>query len=189
MPTPSSGLPNYVLLEQNPINSVIAFSATDAWAAGTAIGETDQDQSGDGGSYVITYQYLIHWDGTAWTNTGCACYEVLDAISARASNSMWVLSNSTTGVYEVSYWNGAGWTAKSIPNFGFNTLFLSGINGIAANDVWITGSARHTGDTGYTPLALHWNGHIWQNIALPPLGNGSARLFSIKGTSPMICGR
>lgn len=110
-----------------------------------------------------------HWDGTGWETfdvpAGTFEYQHLIAVSALASDDVWVLGRTGLGGVEpwIVHWNGSSWTTP-IPQPS-DALYSSptDIKAFAADDIWISVNS----DVGAGPQFLHWDGTTWQAFAAP----------------------
>ena len=138
---------------------VEALSANDVWAAGDF-------------NYPDTKSELFHWNGSNWTQyvlpviTGGSGLWSLDAISA---NDIWAVGfaagSPTQPCYAIHY-NGSSWTQVPVPAIGTYYNRFSEVDGLITNDVWAVGN-KADAYGHFFPLAMHWNGSVWANVALP----------------------
>ena len=75
----------------------------------------------------------------------------------------------------------SGWTVVPVPPPG-QPASLFGVSADSGSDAWAVGQ---TG-SGFTtrPLADHWNGTSWQQVAVPGLGRTTVTLLAVSAASP-----
>jgi len=131
---------------------VDVVSRNDAWAVGSS------------GVTVRTY-ILMHWNGTSWSlmNGPPASNSSLSSVRALSSNDVWAVGykdadNANTPSIFTLHWNGTTWSEIPSANdtVGFNVL--TGVDGMAPNDVWAVGG---------NSLAMHWDGTAWTVVPTP----------------------
>jgi hypothetical protein len=115
--------------------------------------------------WVLTSENdIIHFDGSDWTEMIVPKLFLLhnhakDLYAARPDD-VWALGygGDQRGEYigYVHHWDGASWTAVPTPFEGQDQTFFRGIDGSAANDVWIVGYINYS-----QTVALHWDGNTW----------------------------
>jgi hypothetical protein len=147
---------------------------------------------------------IERWDGSAWTvvphpdpvaPTGSTLSSVtLSGISALSANDIWAVGNYSTltgvvrDVYTLTmHWNGTAWSVLPSPNPGTRSPLngqqqvLNGVVEIAPNDAWAVGNTIDTVSGSFQaekPIAFHWNGSAWSNVAVPTLA-GAGLLSSV----------
>ncbi len=127
----------------------------------------------------------LHWDGTAWTivPTPGTAGGLLMAVKAFASNDVWAVGDVQapghvleTVTYTL-HWDGTAWSVVRSPNTAAMVNSLTGVSGLASNDLWAVG---YTGasfpDSG--ALALHWDGAAW-TIVPTAVTSGGDPLFAV----------
>src|SRR5207302_867584 len=136
--------------ENNSLNAVAAVSANDVWAVGYNFGSTLTE----------------HWNGTSWAVVNSPSPELgnnlLIGVKAFVTNDVWAVGYSVNGSSQahtlILHWNGSVWNIVSSPNRGTTTNILTGVHGVAANDVWAVGSSADSSSIPAQTLTLHWNG-------------------------------
>ena len=88
---------------QPAIYGMTAVSSTDIWAVGSVLVNSES-----------LFALFEHWDGTAWTATTGVLYGFPSAVSADASNDIWVVG---CGNFSEHY-NGTKWAQVRAPNVG-----------------------------------------------------------------------
>lgn len=152
------------------LNAVVALSANNAWAVGTASGRS----------------LIEHWDGAHWVivpdagNTGGGGLG-FSGIAAVSASDIWAVGSGalTTsggcgegGGILLEHWDGSRWSdvapaATSRPGYDSS---LTSVAAVAAHDVWAVGSERgyRTGKSGAdVPLIEHWDGTRWSVVTGP----------------------
>jgi hypothetical protein len=150
----------------NQLSGVVAISANDIWAVGSA------------GGAPLT----LHWNGNAWSvvpvrvRSGLST-ERFTAVSGTAANDVWAVGQGT-GIFTnqtfatIRHWNGADWTEKvcyaasaSNPPAGYEgggpDAYFTGVAAVSSNDVWAVGVL------GSGPMILHWDGQAWTRVTHP----------------------
>ena len=157
------------------LHSVSASATNDVWAVG----------SSHNGS-LPSRTLIQHWDGTRWSNVSSPSPDTqlneLRGVVALSERDVWAVgfrggTNSETPLETlILRWDGENWGQVASPNIPVGANQLWGVAAVSANDIWAIGSA------GGGPLALHWNGNIW-NVVPVQLGSGlsSERLTGISG--------
>jgi hypothetical protein len=167
------------------LNSIVAISANDIWAAGDS-------QIGNG-----NYQTLIeHWDGTQWNiiaspNVGSSSFSnYLYGIAAVSSNNvyavgMYMTDPGYTRQTLIEHWNGMQWSVIASPNVGTIASGLQGVSVVSANNIWAVGfyHAQSAGQTVGQTLVEHWDGSQWNVVSSPNVGSGTNELSAIKAIS------
>src|SRR5258708_983260 len=166
---------------QVSLNSIVAISANDIWAAGDS-------QIGNG-----NYQTLIeHWDGTQWSiiaspNVGSSSFSnYLYGIAAVSSNNvyavgMYMTNPGYTRQTLIEHWNGTQWSVITSPNVGTIPSGLEGVSVVSANNIWAVGF--YGPQSANQPLVEHWDGSQWNVVSSPNVGSGTNALLAIKAIS------
>jgi hypothetical protein len=133
--------------------SVVAFSASDAWAAGYS------RVRGEGGK---SSPLVLHWDGSSWArvdvpdpfgNEG----QLLD-IAGAAPDDVWAIGVGNDALH----WNGSTWRAVPLADPGTEYWHFQSLSAVAPDDVWAAGNAA-TGHSSET-LIEHWDGVRWRVV-------------------------
>jgi hypothetical protein len=138
---PSPTLPSRT--DGSSLNSVVALSATDAWAVG---------------DYTVsehTYALIAHWDGSAWKlvagpdSVTSLTLASLGSVAAAGSHDVRAVGHTytTDGVRRpwLIQWNGATWQVVPTPQpSGAIDSELNSIATDGAGGFWIVGSYRET---------------------------------------------
>jgi hypothetical protein len=164
-------IPSPVVQGGSAFEAVAAASSTDIWAVGYRAGGLPEFPT-------TTGTMVAHWNGSTWTevpspNIGHRHNE-LDAVAAISSNDVWAVGTSRNIGDDfqtlTQHWDGSSWTIVPSPNPSEGENQLSAVAGVAANDVWATGSGWD-GITGI-PLFFHWTGSAWSQVSSPGGGGG-----------------
>lgn len=93
---------------------------------------------------------ILHWDGTAWTQSPLdkSISALLRSVWAISPSRAWAVGNG--GV--ILTWDGVRWTQV---NHGLTSKNLSSVWGSSASDVWTVGAGG---------TILHWDGRVWSRI-------------------------
>jgi hypothetical protein len=167
----------------NGLVSVIALTATDAWAVGNA-GSMTRTFTADAIDQQTVWEPLIeHWDGTQWSIvpgphlTGQA---MLHGIAASSPDEVWAVGSlgnaatveqTTAEQALIEHWDGARWQVVPCPQTGARASRLADVIAFAATDVWAVGATTDlpTRDTSRT-FVVHWNGQQWSVMPSPSPG-------------------
>jgi hypothetical protein len=136
------------------LSSVVALSATDAWAVGDY---STSDQK--------THALIVHWDGSAWKlvagpdSTASLTLASLGGVAAAAAHDVRAVgyTYTTDGLRHpwLIQWNGATWQVVPTPQpSGAINSELNSIATDGAGNFWIVGSYRETPLVDKT-LTLH----------------------------------
>lgn len=155
------------------LNAVVALSATDAWAVGSA-GITP-----DGIAQTETARTLVlHWDGKRWSEVAApspgTIINGLQTVTASAANDIWALGyaiSDRTGdppppfhTHEILalHWDGQLWSRLPAPALGSAT---NAAVSLAHNNVWVVGAESDEGSS--VVVSGHWDGRSWATPAVP----------------------
>ena len=140
----------------NELRAVVALSATEAWAVGFR-----------GGTHSETplESLILRWDGVTWAQVPSPNVpqgaNQLSAIHALPSGEAWAVGSAGGGPLALR-WNGSAWTV--VPVRGHGGLFaekLTGIAGVAGNDLWAVGDGRGIFSNRTGATIRRWNGVHW----------------------------
>jgi len=132
------------------------------------------------GALLVNNQLLEglfeHYDGAAWTATTGPFVGFPNAVSADASNDIWLVG---CGNFSQHY-NGTKWNLVKAPNVGTGPNCLNGVAALAPNDVWAVGYSTATMkpppgqfDVPTMTLTEHYDGTSWTVIPSPNIGPNS----------------
>src|SRR5256885_2131781 len=119
------------------LHRVKVLAADDVWAVGDNANRT----------------LVTHWNGTAWTTVPSPNpdpdQDLLAAVDGVAPNDLWAVGNLGSDGYGggtvagmVLRWDGAAWTRVPVPGDpGVSITQFRDVLALAANDVWIVGTA------------------------------------------------
>jgi hypothetical protein len=160
--------------------SVTAISATNAWAVGTFLDDTQTLRA-----------LTVHWDGTQWSMLPSAGLFTTEAfllsVSAVSASDVWAVGFSNSGVIAgnfgtlTEHWDGSAWTVKATPDLSPSIGELTSVKAISATNVLAVGYAVNSAGFGQT-LAERWDGTQWTIVPSPNVGADS-ELFSLTATS------
>jgi hypothetical protein len=138
------------------LESVDVLSASDAWAVGSASGDTAP--------------LALQWNGSQWVSRqfppGGGHVELI-AVSAVSDSDVWALGQAGPAGPPVMYhWDGSHWIQKTltVPPGGQ----LTGLTAVAGNDAWAAG---FQGTSLQQTLVMHWDGSGWNPVPSPNPGN------------------
>ncbi len=147
------------------LDSVVAISANDVWAAGFYTDTT-----------INAVKTLVeHWNGKAWgivPTPNPTSFNMLYSITAVSANNVWAVGSYTFpinggSVALVEHWNGQQWSVVSTPSItSSNNVLLLSISALSAKDIWAVGSYNTSNYTSNT-LVEHWNGTQWSIVNDP----------------------
>ena len=149
--------------------AVSASSASDAWAVG--------------------YNGLtLHWNGARWAAVPSPGDSTLNAVDDVSRTDVWSAGVDGGNTKTVALrWNGAHWARASSPSPGSGppdsvpaVNQLTGVSAVSGSQALSVGS--YTTKTGTAPLALRWNGIIWQRVPAPG-GRALSILAAVSMTS------
>jgi len=147
------------------LNSVVAFSPTDVWAAGHA----GLSSSSDG------YDIVEHFDGRRWrfslmvTDTRPSLG--FTSIRGSSQNDIWAVGSSA---YYAEHYDGKQWTQVALPNPALQPV---AVTDSAPNDAWI--AAENDGGPYAQAQMEHWNGKAWSLVATPNVPGKNNTLTAI----------
>jgi hypothetical protein len=113
----------------------------------------------------------------------------LGDISAISANDIWAVGTTGSGLSPLNtlteHWNGSSWSVLPSPNGVFTTNFLTGVDGVAGNDVWAVGYSDNNSvaDNQSRTLILHWNGSSWSKMTSPNTSFPVNRLHAVDAVS------
>ena len=146
-----------------------AVSTNNVWAVGYSTND----------SGTISRTLIERWDGTTWsvvpnTLTSQLGYNILNGISARTADDVWVVG-ATGSLHTpkalIEHWNGTKWSLVASPDAGGTQRGLGSVVAISANNVWAAGSSSGSfGSDGQT-LVEHWDGIQWSIVDSPNQGS------------------
>lgn len=154
---------------EDTMNGVAAIAATDVWAVGTAVVETNS-----GGSHLVTL--IEHFDGTQWSLVTSPQFDSgseLNAIQAISSNDIYAVGDSNSDSQQptplLEHFDGNTWSIVSLPQLG-RTGALRGIAALSDSDIWIVGDSGTVVPT--KTVAMHFDGQQWTVVPVPVPLNG-----------------
>ncbi|MBC7835191.1 MAG: hypothetical protein H7Y88_08835 [Phycisphaerales bacterium] len=152
------------------------ISHDDVWVVGQA--------DGFGDAVTSSVALALHWDGSGWEDvpTPIAANRThrFDAVSASASNDVWVVgtSRAIAGPFLgfIQRWDGNSWSVVSHPALTIPQSQFHEVLAIDSDEVWVAGAINYT-----DPLLYRWNGSSWETPPIPG-GSGNA-VIALVGTS------
>jgi hypothetical protein len=162
----------------NRLNTIIALSAGDIWAAGEYA-----PNNGD-----PTRTLVQHWDGTQWSivpspNPGSSA--TLHGMAAASATDIWAVGEYYDGTTHplIERWDGAIWSVVPTPDVEGYLVSLEAVDVLAANDVWAVGYRYPDVQSQPQSLTLHWEGTQWSIIPSPNSKSGRTFLFGMHARS------
>jgi hypothetical protein len=136
----------------NGVSKIVMLSANDGWAV---VGGDQADSS------AAAYKFM-HYQNGVWTPVTMPFPSTIADFAFDSTGHGWVVgSNGEFG----SYANGQWQQELPIP---FPGIDLFKISAVSPDDLWVAGRPQHP--TLTTPaVLLHFNGHNWQQVAVPGL--------------------
>jgi len=145
------------------LDSVVAFSARDAWAAGS--------------TGTSRPALVLNWAGRGWHKARLpfSVRKVLDGgatVTGSSAADVWLYNQAGW-----ARWNGEGWKAGKIPLAVKGHPGQSGqLLAFSPADAWFVGRYFTTGQSH--PFAEHFNGRSWRAMQAPPVAD-----FVLSGAS------
>ncbi|MCU7729543.1 hypothetical protein ODJ79_37995 [Actinoplanes sp. KI2] len=169
-------------------NNWAYLAGVDATSAGNAFA-VGQSTAATGGAKTAV---ALHWNGTAWSKQATpkpgGNDTELTAVKAFSANDAWAVGQQATpgSTFRntlAMHYNGTAWSAVPTPSPGTRTNFVTGVDGVAGNDVWLAGYSLNLpyGNRFRESLIEHWNGTAWTQVSTP--NNGSTYLYDVSAVS------
>lgn len=170
VPTPSPGSQQ---ISNVFFTGISASSTTDAWAVG--VDEINARRR----------PLVEHWDGVRWRAVRVPALvgrqSWFNGVTTLSPTDSWAVGESSSSAAQnedvrtfIEHWDGTAWAIVPSPNpaQGQNDGdALTGISGVAANDLWAVGSEHNDADNENVLLFEHFDGTMWTVAATPsPLG-------------------
>ncbi|HZM74496.1 MAG TPA: hypothetical protein VFC19_02155 [Candidatus Limnocylindrales bacterium] len=179
-PTPSGTV-------STTLSGVKTFSATNAWAVGTAVTA----------GTLVSKTLIQQWNGTNWKIDASPSPDpnqnLLTDIDGASADDVWAVGNLGSDGYGgtvaglVLHYDGTSWSEVKVPGIvsdgTFNVPTLQDVVALSANDVWIVGRVFSWIDLRIVPLALHWNGLTWQRTVMSTAPNDGQGFQSVAALS------
>jgi hypothetical protein len=166
---------------QDTLLGIETVSASDVWAVGAR--KNDNERLG----------LVQHWDGASWSVVPSPSPHsryrsvTLADVSAVTARDVWAVGSYYAGARRsddtlIEHWDGRRWSIVDGPVLsGIDRL--TGVDALAADDVWAVGSFTH-GDGQRGTLVEHWDGQQWTRVSSPDPGDaGSAGLSDVAAVS------
>ncbi len=162
---------------RNYLTAVSAQTASDVWAVGWYF-----DAALSGSRTLVE-----HWNGSTWTIVTSPNprnhWNDLSGVTVIGTGDVWAAGSGTnSGDFyahaTLLHWNGTAWSVAMAPVSDPEGETLTGISGVAANDVWAAGTIGY-GSTERT-LLVHWNGTAWTQVPAPNAGAYMSSLADIQ---------
>ena len=115
---------------------------------------------------------ILRWNGTTWSQMPLTMQTYnITGVWMAGTNDAFTIGNDGA----VLHWNGSAW-AVSLAD---NGLGLYDIWGFSSSDVYVTGRAAGTPNSG----VQHWDGATWSSVTPPIVPSGANRFNCVHGTS------
>lgn len=142
----------------NALNAVVALSATNAWAVGSASNDpTSAHQA----------TLIEHWNGSTWSvvaspNAGTTSF--LNGVAAASASDVWAVGASDTGAL-IEHWNGTKWSAVASSSVSGGWLYA--VTSLTASNAWAVGRYYNATLGADQTFVEHWNGTKWTVVPSP----------------------
>ncbi len=165
------------------LDGVVALSSCNAWAVGSYFNGT------------ASQSLILHWNGSSWKVVqspdpgGPSRDNVLAAVSAVSSSSVWAVGSSSSGTVGqtlVEHWNGSSWKVVPSPDPGgpAGDRFLDSVSATSSAGAWVAGS--YSVGSAMRTLVLHCDRVACKVVASPNPGGrrGASVLTGVSAASP-----
>jgi hypothetical protein len=174
-------VPRDAFLGDSLTDPLAANSASDAWIFPASLTHI--------GTSYFTYNYALHWNGSAWHASGFPGKLILRAAADLGPGDVWAFGatgtrSGTTVPYTARY-NGRAWHQVRLP------VAPMAIGAAGRDGLWVIGptlataarvaSRRHI-------IGMYWNGRSWRRLAVPkiavPAGQSAFDVASVVSAGP-----
>lgn len=170
------------------LGSVVAISASDAWAVGAVNGPKAGEQS----------TLIMHWNGSTWTQVptpGLGRASWLLDVAATSASDAWAVGADGPRTDLILHWNGTKWTLIHERSY----ISIMGVAAVSPRSAWAVGAGwdPRVGE-GVGVRMIQWNGAAWQatpglslarGVTLTAVAAGSVTNVWAAGTAGGIDGR
>jgi hypothetical protein len=130
-----------------------------------------------------TNAFFLHWDGATWTTVpAVAGQPVPFAMGLISPDDAWAVGVSSDFKTTTQHWDGSAWTAVPSPNVGSFTNALTGVAGVATDDVWAVGSFYDFSRILTRTMVQHWDGRRWSVVDTPDIDASTNTLQAVTVT-------
>src|SRR5215212_1239427 len=144
--------------DNNFVQDVAVISPNDVWIVGYY----------DGDNFSV-HSFTMHWDGSVWSHVPSPNpdldFTTLSSVDAVSANDVWAVGEKgrNTKLHFAIHWDGQQWTELPVPIRAGGQCWnrLSGVQAIAANDVWAVGYTTCEAPGIGRNVTVHWNGSAW----------------------------
>jgi hypothetical protein len=147
------------------LRSIAVIAPDDAWAVGLQGDSNGEQQTSQHG-------YVVHWDGTAWTEVPFPSARVtqLRAVSASGPDDVWIVGDAFRGTGDhgayaplTAHWDGAAWRLVRAPLAGDFEHHLEDVVALSPDRAVAVGYfVEPFVEPNYQSLVLHWDGAAWR---------------------------
>lgn len=167
----------------NQLAAVTAFSAKNAWAAGSYVSKSHFERN-----------LVMRWNGQRWRQEPIASRgrlgDGIDTLTATSRSNVLALGHQDDATFTAKavalQWNGRTWRRMSGLRLGGAREggYLTGARAFSRANAWAVGHYFTT--STLQSLIEHWNGRTWTRVAHPNPSRGQNFSFlgGIAGTSP-----
>jgi hypothetical protein len=174
-------VPSNVFLGDSVADPLAATSASDAW-----IFPASSAQIGD---LSYTYNYALHWNGTAWHASGFPRKLIVGSAADLGPGDVWafgvIQSSADTTVPYTARYNGQAWHQVRLP------VAPMAIGTAGRDGLWVIGPTVATAAKIASQqhiIGLYWNGRSWRRLAVPkvavPAGQSTFDAASVATGGP-----
>jgi hypothetical protein len=186
------------------LRAIDMLSPTEGWAAGSGVAlrwdgvawsevpnptgsvmtSLSMVSPNDGWGVGSSTVSIMHWDGAAWTRFSSSSGR-LYGVSMASETDGWAVGGR---FYEPANaaepvavrWNGQAWRGVDVPVASWDWEYLTGVDVVAADDVWVVGGGYFWQTGSSFATILHWDGQSWTRLPVPI----SAHMHAVSMLSP-----
>ncbi|WP_131735651.1 hypothetical protein [Actinomadura roseirufa] len=99
------------------------------------------------------------------------------SLSAGRDGTAWVaLADVINDKTAVMHWNGTAWVPAEIP-LPSPSPVATRVAVRSRRDIWVAGYFRPAPSHSQQPFTLHWDGHSWTDVVIPPVEGGAVQVI------------
>ena len=183
--------------------SLTCVSSSNCWGAGTTV-----DSSGGGNNPLNGF--MIHWDGTTWTQVPTApsgqTYDQFNSVTCASSSDCWTVgfagpTQSQSGFLPnvepyvpgasalAEHWDGSTWSVAASPSGapGSSGTYLDSVTCTDPSQCWAVGASLDALGDPSTSLTERWDGAQWSTVASADSATGSDLLTGVTCLDASSC--